>query len=162
MNVHPCLARCVKGTHLLVLAAWAGCSGTSPATQRVSVPVMLPVEEASLMNRALRFTLSVERVCADAACIGRGYYLSVTNVTEGDTYIQYAPVRLIVGGRTFSWLEENRDETTLRPAIGTFVRVPFSADVMDLLALAPSATLALGSTRIPLSADLLRRLTSVR
>lgn len=120
-----------------------------------------PVEEATVLGAPLRLSLMAERVCADAACTGRGYRLGVVNASGRDVYLAYAPVQLFVAGRTFRWLEDVRDETTLPPAVGTFVRVPLSEDVMRLLVAAPTATLALGNTRFVLSGAQLRRLATL-
>lgn len=145
---------------LLALGATACASSGGAGGRSPSVALRVPADANAPLGSRMRLTLHAERVCADAACTGRGYYLVVTNASGNEMTINYSPVRLVVGADTYEWL---RDENPLRlrPAVGAFVRVPLDESRFRRVAEASAATFWLGSTKFDLTArDLsaLRRL----
>ncbi len=131
--------------------ACASSGGHLLETRSSAIRLRPPTNANVALGEQVRLTLHAERVCADADCLGRGYYLVVTNTSSAQVYINYRPVRVIADGRTFEWMQNTRgSDEALAPAVGAFVRVPIDEDKLRFLADATDVTLYLGSERFPL------------
>lgn len=148
-------------TTALALVAFAaalsasGCSssGGTQGDRSDAIVLRLPAGYNSDIASQMRLTLRATTVCADAGCVGRGYYLLVANAGRSELYLNYSPVRIVVGDETFEW--PNVGSTTERQsaAVGAFLRLPLDEPRFRRFAEAFAAEVWLGSTKFELSRD---------